>query len=163
MSASLDLTKNQRPFSIILQAGLLAGTLDILAACTHAYLTSNVSPAAVLRFVASGVFGKAAFSGGLPMALAGLLIHFLIALAWASIFYLLYPSIRKISNNWIINGLVYGVIVWSVMNLVAVPLSSAPAGPIKFPNAFIAMGILILCIGLPISWIVQRKYNQQSL
>lgn len=160
MSTSPELTKGQPPVGIILQAGLIAGTLDILAAFTNAYLSSGVSPLAVLRYVASGVFGNTAFSGGMPMAAAGLLIHFLIATAWAALFYLLYPIIRKISTNWIINGLVYGIVVWLIMNLVMLPLSNTPVGPVKFsPQAFIGMGILMLCIGLPISWIVQRSYN----
>ena len=49
---------------IILTTGLLAGTLDILAAFIQSYLMANVVPSTVLKYIASGVFGKSAYSGG---------------------------------------------------------------------------------------------------
>jgi hypothetical protein len=46
---------------------LLAGTLDIAAAFLQAWRMSGTTPVRVLRFIASGVMGKSAFSGGPEM------------------------------------------------------------------------------------------------
>lgn len=48
----------------IIYAGLLTGTLDILAACIQYYLSTRRDPAMVMRFIASGVFGDRAYSPG---------------------------------------------------------------------------------------------------
>lgn len=50
--------------NLILRSGLLVGTLDITAASVQYYARTGKSPLNVLRFVASGVFGQAALSGG---------------------------------------------------------------------------------------------------
>ena len=44
------------------------------------------------------------------------------------------------------------------MNLVVVPLSNAPKTPFNVLNAIQAMGILIVCIGLPISILANKYY-----
>lgn len=162
MTQSSTIPTSSAPLRIILQAGLIAGTFDILAAFTHAYLAGGATPERVLRFVASGVFGASAFTSGIWIAVAGLLFHYMIATGWAAIFYMLYPTIRKAPTNWVINGLVYGIIVWTLMNFVIVPLSNTAPRPFKFTqNTFIGLGIIMLCIGLPISLIVQRKYREK--
>lgn len=160
MTQSTTLSKSNTAVQIILQAGLLAGTLDILAAFTNAYLSTGTSPLAVLRFVASGVFGQYAFTGGIAIALAGLLFHFIIATGWATLYYLLYPMIRKITSNWLISGLIYGIIVWTLMRFVILPLSNVTMRPFQFNyQTFIAIGIIMIFVGLPIAWVVQKKYS----
>ncbi len=93
MSTSYQLTPSRSAGSTIVQAGLLAGTLDISAACIHAYLLRGTTPVQVLRYVASGVWGTDAFQGGTGIALQGLLFHFIIAFGWTVLFFLAYPLI----------------------------------------------------------------------
>jgi hypothetical protein len=57
-------------------------------------------------------------------------------------------------------GLAYGVVVWSVMNLVVLPLSNARRGPFNLSGAIIAAVILMFCIGLPIATIVGRHFSR---
>ena len=45
-------------FASALTAGLVAGILDITAACIHAYLRNGTTPEQVLRGIAGGAFGK---------------------------------------------------------------------------------------------------------
>lgn len=158
MSTFLDFIKPNTPLQNILQAGLLAGTLDILAAFTNAYWSAGTTPVTVLKFVASGVWGRAAFAGGTSTALWGLLFHFLIALSWAVLFFLFYPAIQKIAPNWIFNGIIYGIIIWTIMNWVILPMTNAPARPFNLTQAIINIFILIICVGLPISGVVARYY-----
>ena len=68
-------------FASALIAGVIAGALDIAAAFIHAYLARGTQPEQVLRYIASGVFGKEAANGNM-MIVWGLLFHFLIAISF---------------------------------------------------------------------------------
>jgi len=156
------IAKKDRPLITILFAGLTAGVLDISAAFLSAYIINNATPDRVLRFVASGVFGKEALSGGTAIALWGLLFHFMIATIFAAFFYLIYPMLKVNSKNVIFIGLVYGIFVWMVMNLIVVKLSNVPPQPFKLVGALRGAIILMLCIGLPIALITHRFRKKES-
>ncbi len=141
-----------------LAAGLLAGTLDITAACTRYTLATHKSFANVLTYVASGCFGPAAFTGGAAMAWAGLALHYLIATGFAVAFFLLYPRLALLRGRPVPTGLLYGVAVWLVMNLIIVPLSRAHKLPFTVAGAAREMAILMVCVGLPIAVLAARYY-----
>jgi hypothetical protein len=149
-------------FKTILFAGLLAGFLDAAAASIQYFLSTGNNPTRVFQYIASAVFGKSAFSGGLGMALLGLMFHFLIALGFAALFFLSYPLVFKPLKNKIVMGIVYGLLVWAIMNLVVVPLTRAPQGPFRLKGAVIAMAILIFMVGIPIAFIVNRYYHRKG-
>ena len=143
-------------FSKIITAGLIAGTLDISAACIQYYIRTGKGPENVLKFVASGVFGKDAFTGGLLMSLCGLLFHFLIAFGFTTFFFFIYPRLKFLSFNIFLTAVLYGVFVWTAMNRVVLPLSNTPALPFTWAGAATAAGILIVCIGLPLAIIAKN-------
>ena len=154
--------KAQNPLKTILLTGLVAGTLDILAAFANAYLSNAVSPIRVLQFIASGLLGKNAFEGGLTTAGLGLLLHFIIAFSWTILFFFLYPKIKQILTNPIITGLVYGLIIWLIMNLAVLPMSNINKQPFSLNwQTFIGIGILMLFVVLPISIMVNRYYSNK--
>ncbi len=142
--------------SKILAAGLLVGTLDISAACLQYYIKTGKSPENVLRFVASGVFGKDAFTGGAFMSVYGLLFHFLIALGFTAFFFSIYKKLKFLSFNVVLTAILYGVFTWTIMNKIVLPLSNCPGIPFTWRGAAIAAGILCVCIGLPLA-IVAKK------
>lgn len=142
----------------ILFAGSLAGTLDIAAAMIRYYTTTGKDPLNVLRFIASGVFGNAAFSGGVVMAVYGLFFHFIIAFSWTILFFMVYPRLKLFFKNQYLWGIIYGCFVWTGMNLIVLPLSNVPQLPFSIARAAEAIGTLIVCIGLPISIITHRYY-----
>jgi hypothetical protein len=142
----------------ILFTGLVAGTMDITAACIQYYIKTGKGPGNVLRYVASGVFGKDAFAGGNTMAGWGLLFHFVIAFGLTIFFYWLYPGVSWLGKNKIIAGLLYGIFAWLVTTQVIVRLSAVTQGPFVLKNALIAVLILICCIGLPISLMANKHY-----
>ena len=145
----------------ILKAGLIAGTMDILAACILVYIrTGSTHLTGILKFIASGVFGKAALDGGGPMVFAGLLFHYLIAGIFAALFFWIYPRMQIASKNRLASGVVYGIFVWCIMNLAVVPLSHVASRPITLSNALINTGILIICIGIPVSYIAHAYYRK---
>lgn len=143
-------------FSNIIGAGILVGTLDIIAACLQYYIKTGKGPENVLKFIASAVFGKEAFTGGLLMSLCGLLFHFLIAFTFTTFFFFIYPKLKFLSFNVILTAILYGVFVWVIMNRIVLPLSNTPVIPFTWMGAAIAAGILTLCIGLPLAIIAKR-------
>jgi hypothetical protein len=144
----------------IFRATLLAGTLDGLAAAVKYVANTGKDPMNVFRFIASGVFGPKAFVGGITMGLWGIFFHYLIATGWVVLFFVVYPRIKLLSRNKYITGLSYGIIVWVTMNLVVLPLSNVPPLVMNSESIIIGMIILMTCIGLPISIIVNRHYTQ---
>lgn len=143
--------------------GLLAGTLDILSACLQAYIAKGISPETVLRFIASGAFGKPAFTGGWEMPLTGLLFHYIIAYSFTTLFFMLYPYINLMRKSIVLTAVVYGVFIFVVMNLLVLPLTKITRAPIKLDKAAIATGILIVAIGLPLSIFARRFYQHRNL
>src|SRR3954447_24185482 len=102
----------------IIQAGLIAGTLDILSAFIYYYIrTGKTNFLVIFKFIASGIFGKEAGEGGTGMILTGFILHYAIAFAFTFFFFWLYPKVNIMSKNRIVTAIVYGLFVWCVMNL----------------------------------------------
>jgi len=139
-------------------AGLLAGSLDIIAALVNFYIKTGKDPLIVLKYIASAAFGKSAFSGDNLMAVWGLLLHFLLAFIWTIFFFFLYPKLKLLSWNRILTGFVYGIFIWLVMTQIVVPMSKASGSSFNLKQAIIAVLILIGAIGLPLSFIAHRYY-----
>ena len=151
--------KKKKLFPWILFTALLTGVIDIL----FAFIINYKTPAAIiLKFIASGVFGKAAFKGGTEMVYYGILIHFCIATTWTTIFFLLYPKLSGILKSRIALVIVTGVVIWLVMNLVVVPLSRTPSDKFHLAGIIINMAALILAYGLPFTIIAGRYYHDTS-
>jgi hypothetical protein len=136
--------------------GLIAGTLDIIAAI----VSSQANPIRLLQFIASAAVGREeAFAGGTPMALLGLLFHYIIAYSWTTLFFLLYPRVPVLQKNKYVVGLLYGVVVWLVMNLLVLPMSQIVQREFNWAGALKGTVILMLMIGLPISIMANRFYK----
>ena len=155
------MTSQSRPTftRAVLTTGLIAGTLDILAACLSAYIQRGMTPEKLLQFVASGLFGADAFTGGAKMAVAGLIMHFMIATSWTLLYYLLYPRLNILQKNKFVSGIIYGAFVWVMMNRLILPFTAIPKSPFNLTSAFIGMVILMLMIGMPNAFRAQRYYE----
>ena len=143
----------------VIKAGLLVGTLDITAACIQFYLKTGKGPETVLRYVASGVFGKEAFAANGSMIFWGVLFHYFIAMSFTFFFFWLaktFPAILKVK---LLTAVLYGVFMWCVTQFIVIPLSKIPARPVPLSNALVAISILIICIGIPLTWIAARQIS----
>lgn len=150
-------------YNSIIKAGFLAGTLDIAAAIITHYIRFGKGPEGIFRYIARGAFGEAAKTGGTQYIIAGILFHYLIAFGFTILFFLVYPKIKRyISPSIIITGLVYGIIVWCIMNLVVVPSSKIIQAPLTLTSITREMLILMCCIGLPIAIFAKRHYSATS-
>lgn len=142
----------------ILWGGLIAGAIDITYACVFSYLRRGVPPGQILQSVASGALGRAAFEGGTPAAALGLAFHFLIALIWATIYYLASRRLTVLARAPYVCGVVYGLLIFAAMNYVVIPLSAAPFGAPPPSSPAFSVGLLVhmLGIGLPIALATRR-------
>ena len=147
--------------SNLLKAAILVGTLDILSAFIYVFIkTGTFVPFNILQFIASGIWGKKAASGGTIMIVAGLLLHYFIAFSFTLFFFWLFPKLKAASKNKILTGVVYGMFIWVVMNLIILPLSNIAYRPFSIVNAIINVLILIACVGIPLSFMASVFYNK---
>ena len=143
-------------FQPIFWGGLIAGTLDICAACLTAWLRAGVGPIGLLQYVASGALGPAASQGGIKTALIGLALHYLIATIWTAVFYLASRKWLFLIERPVQFGLLYGIAVYLIMTFVVVPLSRVTPRPATITGRTIGILTIMFCIGLPIALIVRR-------
>lgn len=147
-------------FSTFVGTGLVAGTMDAIAASGQYYLRTGKSPAAVWRYVAGAlVAADAAVSPEARVAI-GLLMHYAIAFTWTALFFFAASRLLVLRGNpWII-GPLYGVFVWVMMARVLVPLTRiGPPKTFDPTQAAIAAAILVVCIGIPIALGARRIYH----
>ncbi|HSF44421.1 MAG TPA: hypothetical protein VLA58_00375 [Chitinophagaceae bacterium] len=135
-----------------LLAGFIAGSLDIAAACIQFYVNTGKNPATVLLYVASGVFGKQAFSGGVMMILAGLVFHFMIALSFSFLFFAIVSLVPALMKQRIVFITVYGAFMWAFVRFCIIPFSDIIPPPLVTSSVLMAILILVVCIALPLSF-----------
>lgn len=143
-------------FQPIFWGGLIAGTLDIIAAFVTAWLRGGTSPVRVLQFIASGLLGATSFAGGAKTAILGVALHFLIATVATAVFYFASRSLLFLIEHPMTAGLLYGAVVYAFMNFVVLPLSNVPRLPGTISGRVIGLLIIMFCVGLPIAAIVRR-------
>ncbi|HEX8249487.1 MAG TPA: hypothetical protein VF599_15010 [Pyrinomonadaceae bacterium] len=143
-------------FKAIVFGGLLAGVLDLAAACVNSGV-SGVSPIRVFQAIASGWLGAESYRGGAATAALGVFLHFVIAFGAAIVYYLASRKIEFLTNQPIICGIVYGIAVYWFMQLIVLPLSNFPGrGRFELTSVLVGLIIHILFVGLPIALVASR-------
>jgi len=155
-------------FPSALIAGLIAGALDITAACINAYIKTSTTPVQVLKGIASGAFGKEAITGGPMMAVWGLIFHFIIAISFTFLFFFIAKQIPSLVRYPLPIGIIYGVFVWATMRFIVLPyLSTLNPRPIvgseAIKNAVIAAAIIVVCVGIPVALLARRYVKANAL
>jgi hypothetical protein len=136
----------------LLLTALLAGTLDILAAYTSIFIRTGHITRKMFQYIAGGALGlKTSLNGGVPVILLGVFFHYFIAFSFTLFFFLLYRKNRAFGLNKYLAALLYGFFIWTVMNVLILPLTALPPGTITISSALLESGILAVMIGLPVS------------
>jgi hypothetical protein len=149
--------------NLVLRATFFAGTLDIIAAFLNFYYKTGKNAGIVLKYIASAIFGKEAMNGGMGMELAGLLLHYSIALLFTLFFALIFKKIWFWFAHKLLIAIMYGVFIWLVMNLIIVPSSLAKQIPFSWSAGITNCLILIVCIGYPLTYIFHKNMTANSL
>jgi uncharacterized membrane protein YagU involved in acid resistance len=136
---------------------LIAGTLDIADALIF-YSLRGVPATGLLRFIAACLVGVSALHGGMAMAALGLAIHYTITLLWSALFLIAAARMSFLTRYAIASGLLYGALIYIVMNFVVLPLTRLPPRSHHLAPAVLINGVLalLLFMGLPIALIAQH-------
>ena len=144
-------------FWMVICIGLVAGTLDIgenliFNAFRH------VTPKMVFQYIASGLIDGRAFTLGGESVALGVIIHYAIAMTWTVIFFLLSRKLIFLTRHAVISGVVYGGIVYMIMNLVVLPLTRVPHAPKAATLASRISGVLALlfCMGFALALLIRK-------
>jgi hypothetical protein len=134
----------------------VVGVLDIGDAIVFTWLRGG-SAVRMLQGIASGLLGPDSFQGGWATAALGLGLHFLIATGATSAFVLASLRVPALLERPLVWGPLYGLVVYSVMRFVVLPLSLIRMQPfalnIGFANLIFAH---VFFVGVPIAFIASR-------
>ena len=155
-SSNAPVSSPSRSVKAILWGGFLAGCGDLGFAFVF-YGMKGASMQRVMQSVAAGALGKPSFEGGAATAAVGVVFHYAIACAAAATYVLAsrrVPALIKHAVPW---GMIFGLGVYFVMNVVVLPLSALHTK--AFPIAWAPWPMLahIFLVGLPIA-LVARHY-----
>ena len=134
----------------LLTGGLLAGAIDG-ASAIHTFGWG------MFYGIASGLLGSKAFpqagGGGPAIWILGAVLHFLIAFAASAAYGAMSKWLGFLKDHLVIGGVICGISVFLVMNLIVLPLSAVPFPIGPFTVGQLRMGLLfhVILVGLPIS------------
>ena len=150
------------PLPAIFGAGLLAGIFDITQAFVGFSLMGS-SPFRILQRIAGGIFGMYSRDMGWISAAVGLVCHFAVAFAAATVYYVASRKLRLLVERPVLCGLFYGEFVFLFMYFVVIPLSAI--GHPQFNIATYITGPIghPLLVGLPIALCVRRFSSVATL
>ena len=147
----------------ILNAGAVAGAMDITAASIQAWLAGR-SPVRMLQGIAMGWFGRASLQMGWTSAAVGFFTHFFIATTWAAIYWLASQRLPVLVRRAWVCGTVYALIVYAVMYEIVMPLSAIHRRVPRTPQAYLIQILIhIFCVGLPIALIVRAHTPRREI
>jgi uncharacterized membrane protein YagU involved in acid resistance len=155
VSFSGSRTQRSRAAPAIFWGGLVSGVLDLLYATTSVVLQGN--PAIVLpQAIATGLLGLKSFQGGLPTAILGVALEFLITFVATAVYCLASRKLTFLIRRAVLWGVLYGIAIYFFMNFIVVPLSAAP----KFDHTWASRAsdflVHMFLIGLPMALAVRR-------
>ena len=145
----------------ILNAGAVAGAMDITAAAIQTWLKGR-PPARMLQGIASGWLGRASYQGGMATVALGFATHFFIATSWAALYWFASRRFPVLVRRAWISGTVFAFVVYATMYEVVMPLSAIHHRVPRTPqDVLVQLLIHVFCVGLPISLIL-RAYTPRS-
>ncbi len=135
----------------VLVGGLVGGALDILFAISFAAY-NGIPALRLLQSVASGLLGRDAYTGGVPIAALGLFLHFAMAIAFAGAFVLVSRRVPLLVRRPLVFGGLFGVGVFLFMRFVVLPWSAFPH-PVSFKPLATTLDLLshVFLFGIPIA------------
>lgn len=146
----------------ILFGGLIGGALDLLFAISFAG-ANGAAPQVVFHAIASGLLGKAAFSGGVATSALGIACHFGLSLIWAALFAAVAWRFPRTVRWPLLAGVLFGLVVFLSMRLVVLPLSAYPR-PVTFRPLATVLDLLshMLLFGTPIALAISRVVGARA-
>jgi len=137
--------------------GGVGGLLDAIYATVLWGFILGSNPAGIWQSVASGLIGKASFDGGTATAVLGLALHFFIAGVMALVYVMASRRLPVLIGRPIVMGMLYGLVLYVVMNFVVVPLSAIGYRPPSLWGSVRALIPHILFVGPAIALVTALR------
>jgi hypothetical protein len=139
-------------FGAALAGGLVAATIDIGSAC----LINQRSIPFILHAIAGGLLAERSFSGGAATAALGFVLQELMGILIAAIYVYASRRLPALRQRWFVFGIAYGVVIFTVMNYIVVPLSAWHHFPQFAATKFVANLGAMLLFGLIVAGFAGR-------
>jgi hypothetical protein len=115
----------------------------------------------VFQGIARALLGDAAFMGGAATVALGVALHLAVACTWAAAYTLALrhsSTVRRAVSaiGPLMTGAVIGTVVWTVMDLVVLPLTRAHATPPASAMFAVNLAGHMLFVGLPLAVLVRQ-------
>jgi len=142
----------------VLRIGLIAGTLDISENIVFNAFR-HITAGQIFQYIASGLTGRWVFHAGAASVALGIAIHYAIALTWTAVYFAASRRMSVLVRRPVVCGLVYGAVVYLVMNLVVLPLTRVPRAASAMSIASRVSGVLalLICVGLTVAMLTARE------
>src|SRR6202789_3391565 len=151
--------KNRQVLSAIVLGRRLPAPHGIAAAS----LITGRSPLSIMQVIAGGLLGKASRDGGIATVILGAVLQEIMGVLIATIYVVFSKTVPGLQRRWIPGGLVYGAIIFFVMNYVVLPLSALKSAPhfttLKFAENMAAM----LVFGLIVAFFARGLTSAQPV
>jgi hypothetical protein len=140
-------------------AGIVGGILLDLFLYLATVLPQHGSMPAVWQFIASTAFGKVAFTSA-SYAWIGLLMHFIVSIAWAIGYGYLAETQAGVNAQPVISGIVFGFVVWGVMQLALYTVQALHIN--TFGDAVLNIIAHTIFYGLPVALVTKALTATQT-
>lgn len=137
-----------------LAAAIVAGIIGGIILDAKLILVDHAPVPQMWQFIASTAFGSVAFSNSVYAAI-GLVMHFITSIFWALLYALVWPRINSL-RNWIVGGVVWGVVVMLGM-LTFLHFKVAMPWPGLDRTTFSSLAGHTIFYGLPVAWYLARS------
>ena len=144
----------------ILIGTLIAGTLDILAATILSSIYGN-GPMPMLRSVATGPFPRSK-DWGTAGSILGLAVHFTLMAIMVTIFVLAASRLRRLWQQPVLWGVLYGLATYVVMNWIVVPLRFQTPLPPSTRAIVTQIFRHIVLVGIPVALVTAKHFRSRS-
>ena len=156
LAASSAAGSRPRPVPAILVGGVITGVIDLLYAMV---VYSPHRPLLIPLHIATGVLGASAYKEGVPTVILGVMLHFVIAIGAATVYYLASRRLPLLVERPVICGMIFGGLVYFFMHLVVLPLSAVAHHQTPFIYQATEFVEHWFAVGLPIAFSV-RHYSR---
>ncbi len=137
----------------ILLGGIVAATIDIGAAC----LINGRSVPFILHTIAGGLLGRRSFSGGATTEILGFILQEGMGIIIAAIYVLASQRLTALARRWPLWGILYGAVIFVVMNYVVLPLSAWRVMPSFSAWKLTANLAAMFLFGLIVAFVASRR------
>lgn len=149
--------RSSHPYTAIFGAAFVAGTvLEAWNLLSFTLILKIFSPLEALQWEASSVLGNAAYSQGTGSAALSVVMHYLVSLVWATIYVFLFAKRRVVDMHPLLNGALFGTVVWFAMTFVVFPLGVGTHIGVNALSYFVGIIANVVCFGIPLAYVVRR-------